>query len=425
MEFIKNDFDYDRTLKKLDESKNAYNSIRNQITKQEHSNYMLYLLYNLLKTPKKSLIENLLLTTQDNLLSFIDTLKLIVKSKFMFLNCQDNIIKIVNLLDKSVGAKEIIETLVINCLRYASYSDAVSKLDVYSDFITFFTKSDVKNNYNVFGKDYNFENTCENILNGNTNFSQYCNFQTQKQFLVTKICPNLEFNLIFYLEKVHKHYEIYEKWLLSYYIINPEIAKNVIRYLVAVYFTKNINNLLRLIYLIFHNYKNEYVFISIFYDTFLYCHGEPINVFLIEIILDDMNKHNLFYPFFVRVLSNSLINKKFTSFLKASKQNVRPIMEHYNLLKTAEIETIIQDIEMMNFDSYFEIIMRIEQMNKPFIKFEFYDKLIESSMYWDGYMQVFLWKIFAYQKIYFGYLPECKILQTSEAKDGYKILQYL
>lgn len=424
MEFLINEIDMDSLIKTLEDSKDAYKGIKIKISTHEHNKYMLYLLYNLLRNPDTQLIDNLLATTQDNLLFFIDTLKRIVKSKFLYLNCQENIIQIVNNLDKIVGDKEILDTLIINCLRYEAYSDSVQKLDTQSAFQSYLKGIDENSMFNIFGKDFVFSRTFDKMLHNENEFSQYCNFPTQKQFLVARISPILEFNLLFYIEQVHSHYETYEDWIFRYYIIDVEIAKNVLRYLVAVYFTKNTKNLTRLIYVIFMKYECEYIFVSIFYDAFLYCSVEPVNLFLVTLILEDMNNSRLFIKYFGKFLTEKTIRKRFVSFLKASKLNYSQIIEYYRLNEVT-IGSIVYTLEIMDFDSYYQIIRTIEQTRKPFIKFEMYDELIDLSSEWDGYMQVFLWKIFMHQRIHFGFTPEKYKVRTCEGKDGYELLKHL
>lgn len=425
MDLLNDELDFDPIIKLIEDSKNAYSSLKKHLNTNEHNKYMLYILYILLKTPKKSIIENLLSNTQDNLQFFIEKFKRLIKGKYMQLNCQENIIKIVNILNKTVGRGEILDTLIINCLRYGSYSKYVELIDAENTFLLFYKNNDKNKLFDVFGRDYNFKQTFEEITRGAETYSQYCSYKTQKQFLIAKICPELEINIIFYLEQVFQHFNIYENWLFQYYIINNEVAKNIIRYLVAVYFTNNVNNLIRLIFTIFNAFNGDYIFIAIFYDAFLHENDDSVNTFLVSLILEDLSQNNIFTSYFMKFLANKTLRYRFVNFLEASKLQTDSILDAFNLKNINIIDRVISTLETMNFDSYYRIIDNIKQNNEPFIDIKLYSEIIKLSNSWDGYMQIFLWKIFMHQKIHFNFMPEHQNLETKEGIEGFELLMHL
>jgi hypothetical protein len=226
------------------------------------------------------------------------------------------------------------------------------------------------------------------------------NTPTPMSYISSAISVDLELDIVF-ISTVKNNFEFYLKLILDDYITSDEIAFRVLRFCVYIPFTNNI--------LLFSKAvvkKYPIGSIALIYDLLFYNEKENISTLAISWV--NMLKSNN---------SSDLINfkKQFINFDKA-------LSAIYN---TKNIEEITKRIYNFNFVRYYETIQEMKDKKMPFISHDMYKEIIAISQEWDNYMQVYLWKILGFQKVFFGFkIPEVD-LNTIEAKEGEKLIKFM
>lgn len=423
---LKCEFDVDELIIALRSAKNTFTLPCLNISTTDQHDFVLYILSNLLENPSEKYINALIINTHDNFFLFTNMLKTLIKTHFLQLTDQKNIITIVNMFYTILDDKKIAEPASVNLLRYSSYYPVLQALETNDIFTMYFKgiTGSIENTPHVYGRDFVFENVCDCLINNRQNnifaSNEYLHFPTPKQFLITKISSNLELNVIFYIEKVENYKHFYEAILFKKYITSLEIAKNVLRYLVAVYYTNNVERLIDIISRILEYYNNEILLIAVFYDILFYNKNEEVNHFLFYYLGKCMNNENIWI-----FLKKCIVAKEIEQNLQCWLSNFGGKSEHIAKklgIDFIDISHIQRKIEKLDFDSYHKLVANMKLINVPFIPYSHYQKVISSSYTWDGYMQVFLWKILAFQKILFRFEVDHYNFETLEAKEGYEIL---
>lgn len=410
MLFVKNEIDNDTLTKSLSDSFSLFPSLPSKIS--DENAYVLFILSNLLNNPTEEHINHLLNSNCINL--FTTILKNLIKNKFLYLNCQSNIITIVNLLPKNVN-----ESLIINLLRFSHQIDISDLKFVDSLFFKYFFGIDTQDE--VFGKDYVFDKVYQyiekqikmgsniNIMEDQDDFeietSFYLNYNTNKHFLVTKLNPDLELNLIYYIEQTGNEDKYYIDWLLGD-LKGKEMAKDVLRYLMNVYYSTNIGKIIKIINKILEHFNYDtYLILAILYDGIF---NSTDNGLVFEIL-----KNKRVRKYLEKIVQIEFFNTKWAAFYMKFND------------KNDDIEDIYQKLVQIDFNKYYKIIGDIKR-GIPFISKDSYKKIIGMSYEWDGYVQVFLWKILTFQRIWYDYDVDESIrseLKSEEALEGFEIIK--
>jgi hypothetical protein len=258
---------------------------------------------------------------------------------------------------------------------------------------------------------------------------------TPKHFLISKLSPDLELNIIFLVGQVRDKYDVLEEWLFKYYITNEDIAIDVLRYLSTVYYTNNTQPLVRLINAILSKYTNPILLFAIFYDMFYFSDKSFTgNSFLIQYLMYCFkNKDKRTFEFIYQMLQDQDRYRSFQGYLLYSNMDLSTFNSRDETIrfifsvkrsKEAEVGRIIESLESLDFNKYYKIICDMKRGKVPFIPQNIYAILISMSHEWDGYVQVYFWKIMTFQKMLFGIEPEVGVeVKTVEAVEGLEIIK--
>ncbi|AFM99090.1 hypothetical protein EHEL_091980 [Encephalitozoon hellem ATCC 50504] len=404
------------------------------------------LFYILLHDPSLQVLESLLsnYTLQD----VVNGLKHLIKFKFDRLtkDAYANILFVVRMM---LDYEENIDTLIINLLRhhlveevYSMYKDKSRYFSNHPNslmFLMFFcaqsnSKRDAFEDSNFTTRDFLFTTVREMITN--PHFDEYkkkrakkmsksaspeypdfpfASYFSSKQLLQTLLTPTplnilssqlsveLEMNIMFILEH-EQNFKFHLGLLFRNYIRNEDDACRALRFIVNIPYPQNIA---RLANSILDKYPSSYL--ALIYDMLFWNQKEKLNGNLVEYLRGSNNK----------------ITAKLDS-LQEEWEALRLAMESIKRKQENTVEDVIRMIHGLNFQKYFGLIKEMEKWGTPIVPREMYDRIIGESSEWDGYAQVYLWKIIGFQKIYLGFdVDTPRRIESLEALEGFEIVRNL
>ncbi|TBU08293.1 putative subunit 3 of integrator complex [Hamiltosporidium magnivora] len=457
---VKNSLDNDELLNSLELCYNTYTDNKNYINliKTNYKEIIFSSLYEILINPNKESYNRTISLIRDDFSLLFSTLKQIIKLKFHLLKTDvaNNLISFVNFL---ISYERGIEGLLINILRYTNYRTDIQILEnlynfylensqyfpkdsVIFSFLIFFCSYNEKYNNLInknilteIGRDLLLTQILKQNINVSNNFiKNTLNTPTQKQYLVSKLSPDLELNLIFYIEKGETNTEKYIEWLFNYYITTCEIAVDILRYISSVYYTNTESfQLYILIDKIAEKFGKNILF-CLYFDMLYFSEKEvlnnqiPIEYLIYSYKIKNLETFDILLNFleeperlacFKKALKETKID---LSIFSDSDQNLKQIF-YIKREKDYKYKKIIFYIENMDFQKYYNLICDIKKLGLPFIPLESYDTLIHLSTSWDNYMQVYFWKILCFQKIYLNFnVPDLEE-KSLEMKEGLEIIR--
>ncbi|AFN83811.1 hypothetical protein EROM_091970 [Encephalitozoon romaleae SJ-2008] len=404
------------------------------------------LFYILLHDPSLQVLESLLsnYTLQD----VVNGLKHLIKFKFDRLTKEayENILLVVQMM---LGYEENIDTLIINLLRhhlveevYSMYKDNPKYFSNHPNslmFLVFFcaqsnSKRDVFEDSNFTTRDFLFTTVKEMVTN--PHFDEYKKKRAKKELrdknpeypvfpftpyfssrqllstlftptplniLSSQLSADLEMNIMFILEH-DQNFEFHLSLLFKNYIRSEDDACRVLRFMVNIPYPQNIG---RLANSLLDKYPSSYL--ALIYDMLFWNQKERLNGNLIEYLRGNSNR--------IAAKLDSLQEE--WGALKLAIKSTKKKQEH-------TVEDVTRMIHSLNFQKYFGLVKEMEKWGTPIVPKEMYDRIIEDSSDWDGYAQVYLWKIIGFQKIYLGFDVEVpKRVESLEALEGLEIVRNL
>ncbi|CAD27166.1 hypothetical protein [Encephalitozoon cuniculi GB-M1] len=418
-----------------------------RMSKEENCKTGFYwLFYTLIHDPSLEILESLLsnYTLQD----VINGLKHLIKFKFDRLtkNVCANILLIVRMM---LDYEENIDTLIINLLRhhlvdevYSMYKDKPKYFSNHSNSLVFlvFFCAQSSSRRGVFGdsslssRDFMFMRVKEMLQSPNSEeykekrmkrkaihvspeypafpFASYFSSRqlltalftpTPLNILSSQLSADLEMNVMFILEH-EENFGFHLDLLFKNYIRNEDDACRVLRFIVNIPCPLNIG---RVVNSLLDRYPASYV--ALVYDILFWNQKERLNGNLIEYLRGDNNK----------------IVAKLT-FLQEEWEPLRLAVESIKRKQEQTVENLARTIHNLNFNRYFGLVKEMEKWGTPVIPKEMYDRIIAESSEWDGYAQVYLWKIIGFQKIYLGLEVDApKKIESLEALEGLEIVRNL
>jgi hypothetical protein len=394
-------------------------------------------LRQLLATPEPYTLEALLLSNNSDVVSGLKHL-----IKFKFLQLQDDVRKnIVKIVELMLGYDRNIDTLVVNLLRigmgdevYGLYSRNPRYFQDNPTSLLFLAFScahsermwHLVDSLDFYARDLLFMRIFKRIGSGvessrgtrtrdnavvASNFCfPYASEFTQKQLkmLFTPTQPNLlssrlsvdlELNLLFMAE-MEENFNFYADLLLSEYIRSEEEACAAVRFLaniptpLCIY--RTVNAILG---------KYPSAFTALIFDLLFYNQSEAINQNVAEYLRrEGMEK------------------------LEKLKGSWAPLAAALSRIRQEPLQTpveIAQSIHSLNFSRFYGLVKEMRMRGKAFIPRSLYGQVIRESAEWDGYAQVYLWKILAHQKILFGYEVKEEEARSIEAQEGMEVIAHL
>ncbi|ADM12324.1 uncharacterized protein Eint_091980 [Encephalitozoon intestinalis ATCC 50506] len=415
-------------------------------SKEEDSKTGFYrLFYVLLDDPSLQVLESLLsnYTLQD----VVNGLKHLIKFKFDRLTKEvyANILLVVRMM---LDYEENIDTLIINLLRhhlveevYSMYKDKPKYFNNHPNclsFLAFFcAQSSTRRDAfeaNLSTRDFLFM-TIKEMMSGSHfedqkkkkikkesihGSSEYPIFPFTSYFSSKKLLPalfmptslnilssqlsvDLEMNIMFILEH-DQNFDFHLELLFKNHIRNLDDACRVLRFVVNIPYPQNIG---RLVNSLLDKYPSSYI--AVIYDMLFWNQKERLNGNLVEYLKGNSNK----------------IAEKITS-LQEEWKPLKLAMESIKKRQECTVESITKMIHGLNFQKYFGLVKEMEKWGTPIVPKEMYDRIILESSEWDGYAQVYLWKIIGFQKIYLGLdVDTPKRIESLEGIEGFEIIKSL
>ncbi|KAM0672720.1 hypothetical protein CWI42_110390 [Ordospora colligata] len=405
--------------------------------------------YKLLLDPSQQLLDSLLSSypVQD----VVNGLKHLIKFKFYRLtdDVSNNLISIVSMM---LVYEDNVDTLIVNMLRLHLIEDVFSMYKAHPKYFTshpvslmflmffcaqstihraFFDASDFQCSDFLFlqikemiedqgSETYVNKRSKKNISKRNLDYPPFPFIDyfyskgllnvlftaTPFNMLSSQLSVELEMNIMFVLENVHNlNFDFYMNLLFKDYIRNETEACRVLRFIANIPCMLSIYNVVDSI---LRRYPSS--FVALIYDLMFWNEKEKINQNLVD---------------YLKIMDNRCILM------------INPLLDEWQSLKYAidiihkrhqpTKESIHRMIHGLGFDRYYEIVREMKRNNIPIIPIEMYDKIIKESFEWDGYAQVYLWKILGFQKIYFGLdVSDAGYKERSiEAKEGFEIVKSL
>ncbi|EJW05204.1 hypothetical protein EDEG_00059 [Edhazardia aedis USNM 41457] len=470
-DLLRNEKDFDVFFNELESAKN-YISTPNDIS----SNQVSYLMYHNLLNPSKESIKEVVFKNQHILNDFIHKLKYILKFKMKAFkaNVVTNVFNMLHYLIQILHEAQLpqLDTLIVNTLRLKCIPElqeiidpieflAINFLDKLENsspytyhFLLFFFIDDVRyygsvcrriiNSENKFcealGKDFVFRNVYvafeKAILEGisslkpmnDFDIESFFKYSTQKSFLTSKISSELEINMVSMLENNSMDPKNSVNTLLEYYVFDIESAKDILRYLVAVYFTVDFVKLSNFIVnLLSRFYYSNYLLFAIFYDVILPQSDFQANrnKFIAEFMIFSIDANNKPVIEFIKKLALiDFFNSNIYNYLSKIDCNKKLIYNYFGFdnTKKNDMKREVEVIKNLDFDGLYRLLQDIKISLKPLVQKDQYNQLIEESGSWDGYVQTFFWQILIFQKTYLGMEIDFEpSLLSSESKIGYEI----
>lgn len=426
---LKSQIDEDDFCKKLRISQNE----------SLNTNFYAYF-YCLLINPSSSTLENFL--SNFMMQDIVNGLKHLIKFKFDRITdeVKKNILSIIEMLLNYEGN---IDTLIVNLLRhqlidevYHMYQEKKRYFEEHSNclmFLTFLCQDiEIRKKISFVRfdtRDFLFisvKEAWERFYNNKKISTKYIQEEKQlllspfplglsdKQYLKSLLVPTplnilssqlsveLEMNLIFILEN-DNNFNFHISILFDNYIKNANKACWVIRYLVNIHRPLDIS---RLVNAIIKKYPTS--FIALIYDFLFWNQTEQLNKNLIE---------------YLKKEDNDIVKKVFS--FKQDWGLLELALDNINKKQECTIEDVVKIIHNLNFSKYYELIVEMEKWKIIVIPREMYNKIIIESFGWDGYAQVYLWKIIGFQKIHFGFEVNEFKGGSLEALEGFEIVKNL
>jgi hypothetical protein len=125
-------------------------------------------------------------------------------------------------------------------------------------------------------------------------------------------------------------------------------------------------------------------------------------------------------------MGNKEYSFNFSVYLRKSRSDLTVIQEYFRIedvVLAKEKDEVYFLLEKLDYTKYYEVIRLMKKTNSPVIPYDKYDIYINISQNWDGYIQVFFWKILTYQKILFKYDIDIEMPKSLEAIEGYEIFK--
>ncbi|KAH9410764.1 hypothetical protein HK407_11g16580 [Ordospora pajunii] len=384
--------------------------------------YMIF--YKLLMDPSQQLLDSLLSSypVQD----VVNGLKHLIKFKLYRLtnDVSGNLINIVGMM---LAYEDNVDTLVVNLLRHHLIEEVFSMYKVHPKYFaghpvslmfltffctqstiyrTFFDASDFQSRDFLFvhikemmedqgseayiGKRFKKNAYRHDLDHPSFPFIDYfCSKRllhvlftaTPFNMLSSQLSVELEMNIMFVLENVHGiNFDFYMNLLFKDYIGSEKEACRVLRFIANIPCALSISNVADSI---LKRYPSS--FVALIYDLMFWNSRDKINQNLADYLKGVGNE--------CMRMANPLLNEW---------QSLRYAIDTIHRRHQPTKESICRMIHGLEFDRYYEMVREMRRSSIPIIPIEMYDKIIKESFEWDGYAQVYLWKIFGFQKIYFG-----------------------
>ncbi|KAF7683949.1 Integrator complex subunit 3 like protein [Astathelohania contejeani] len=468
---LKNQIDNDTLINAMHESYKTFEKETSfgTLIKTHYKEVMHTLLYKLLVEFNTGDFNSLIASIRDEFIIINNSLKHLIKYKFVYLTKQAciNLIRLVNQL---IPFNPHHESLIINLLRNKDVrhdikvSDEIRSIYIENGkhfnsnliiFLIYFGIVGMEEYINSEGIDINKalgrDFVIQKVYNGESANFEFLNYPTPKHLLISKIRPDLELNILFMLDNKLNHLNYFYSWLFSHYINTQEVAKDVLRYLSSVYYTNRDNNqLYKIIDAILQKYPKLEFFI--FYDLFFHVRNDPTNEIPLKYLIYSHKKKKkagcYIFNYIYDILQNKERKESFQNYIQESNINTNIFFEESNNEEDTKIisyifkikkkgldySSVVKYIEQLDFKKFSFLIEDIRNTGLPFIPHNIYYQLIDESITWDNYMQVYFWKILAYQKILLGYDVDSSLIKASnlenelenlEMRDGLEILKNL
>lgn len=391
--------------------------------------------YNLLMDPSEELMECFL--SNYMIQDIVNGLRHLIKVKFNRLTDEvaKNIVKIVEVLLKY---GENSDTLVVNLLRhhlvdevYLMYRNNTRYFKEHPNCMTFlvFFCSQNSTTREVFGdesfssRDFLFTRVKDmwDAFHSNSikrkavlDASDIFPFEfpeghlsilltpTPVNIIFSQLSVELEMNVMFILEN-DQNFDFHLSILFRDYIRAEREACWVLRFLANIPRPLNIT---RLVNSILERYPSS--FIALIYDLVLWNQAEGFNGNLVEYLRREKNH-------FTRMLDG----------LQQDCKLLRLSMKSINHRQEQTMEEVVRNIHGLSFSRYYGMVKEMEKWGTPVVPREMYSRVIPESFRWDGYAQVYLWKILGFQKIYLGFDIDEVTNGSLEAVEGSEIIKNL
>lgn len=403
------------------------------------------LFHSLLDDPSLQVLESLLSTY--GVADVINGLKHLIKFKFDRLtrNVEVNVLSIVRMM---LEYEENIDTLIINLLRhhlvdevYSMYKDRPRYFATHPTslmFLTFFCAQN-RQTRGSFGdsslptRDFLFmevkevletplsrEGGKKRVKRDGGGGDKYPSFPFASHFSSRRLLPalftptplnllssqlsvDLEMNIMFILEN-EENFDFHMHLLLKDYVKCEDDACRVLRFVANVPCPLNI---VKVVDSLLDRYPLSYI--ALVYDLLFWTQGERPNGNLMEYLRGDGNK----------------VASRLSS-LSEEWESLRLVMASLKKRQEHTVESIARTMHGLNFHKYFGMIKEMEKWGAPIVPEDMYDRVIAESSEWDGYAQVYLWKILGFQKIYLGLeVSVSRAMETLEAIEGLEIVRGL
>jgi hypothetical protein len=392
------------------------------------------LMHQLLLSPDPHVLEALLLGYST--LDVVNGLKHLIKFKFLQLReeVRRNLVKIVGLM---LGYGKNIDTLVVNLLRMGMV-DEVCELhrenpgyfQENQNALLFlaFSCSQVRKGP-IQGPDFHARDflfmrihACINerrkatkvrrtrdnaVVAPNFHFPYVSEFTekelkilftpTPPNLLSSRLSADLELDLLFMAE-AESNLNFYSRLLLTDYIRNEEEACAAMRFLANIPTPLCID---RVVGAVLGKYPTA--FLALVFDLLFYNQSESINQNVVEYLMTvDAEK------------------------LRALKEGWEPLgLALSRARQEPSSAEITRSIHAMNFVRFYGVVREMRVRKRAFIPRILYGQIIRESVGWDGYAQVYLWKILAHQRILFGYEVGEVGGGSIEAMEGMEVIAHL
>lgn len=225
-----------------------------------------------------------------------------------------------------------------------------------------------------------------------TRYLRALHTSTPLNILSAQISVELEMNIAFLLEN-EQNFDFHMSLLFRDHMASEGGACRVLRYLVNI--PRHVR-IARLVNAVLERYPS--VFLAVVYDILFWNQTDELNANLVEYLREEES----------RVAGDRWRQ------LRAALQSMEQ--------KEQTLEHVVRAIHGMNFSRYYGMIRDMGRWKTPIVPREMYRTIIPESFGWDGYAQVYLWKVLAFQKIHLGY-EVCAFEEGSpEALEGLEIM---